>query len=476
MDYRIHTFGCKVNTYDTGLLQKRFEKTSLDLARAKVHVLNTCAVTAEATKEAIRLVRKLKAHDPFCKVVVTGCAAQVDTEKFNIPGADLVVGNSHKGQLEDLIRKLLDGRLDQKIHRDNIFLKKDLEEGGGVELDHTRSFLKIQDGCNSFCTYCVIPFARGRSRSLSVAGLIERVNRLYENGVREVVLTGVHIGDYEDPKIGARVNPNTSALEIPNADVRVNSNTSAREIPTRDVLEVPTTGLLENLMESLLEKTEMPRFRLSSLEPVEVTERMLSIYSASGRFCPHFHMSIQSANTKVLSDMKRKYTAEDVERSLFSISEQIPGAFVGMDVIAGFPGESDDEFEDTFQRLERVPWTRIHVFPYSSRPGTKAEKFENRVNPQVIKERARRLRMLSAERHFSLAQKQVGLEKQILALKGGLGLTRDYWNVRIPEGLEGEFTARLESLVQGGQDRFYFTANLQSYSADSSNSTPEISY
>ncbi|HEX4924114.1 MAG TPA: tRNA (N(6)-L-threonylcarbamoyladenosine(37)-C(2))-methylthiotransferase MtaB [Bdellovibrionales bacterium] len=394
MAYQIHTFGCKVNTYDTGLLQKRFEKTELGQNETRVHILNTCAVTAEATKEAVKLVRRLKARDPFCKVVVTGCAAQVDTGSFELPGADLVVGNSHKGQLEELIRKLLNGQLEGRVFRENIFRKLDLEEGGGVESDHSRSFLKIQDGCNSFCTYCVIPFARGRSRSIPAAYLAGRVNQLYSDGVREVVLTGVHIGDYECP--------------------------------------ATKTGL-EGLMQTLLEKTTMPRFRLSSLEPVELSENMLDIYSGSGRFCPHFHMSIQSANTKVLADMKRKYTAEDVERALTRIEERVPGAFVGMDVIVGFPGETAEEFEDTYARLEKLPWSRIHVFPYSSRPGTKAAQFENAVPQNEIRERSKRLRMLSAERLHQQARLQIGSLKTVLGLKDGSALSRDYWAVRSNE-------------------------------------------
>ncbi|MGE3975179.1 MAG: tRNA (N(6)-L-threonylcarbamoyladenosine(37)-C(2))-methylthiotransferase MtaB [Bdellovibrionales bacterium] len=440
LKYNIHTFGCKVNTYDSGLLTQRFEaKKSVDTwtnpekSESKIHILNTCAVTSEATKEAVKLVRRLKSKDPFCTVVVTGCAAQVDTDQFSsLPGVDLVVANSHKGQIENLIEKYFKGQLQEKVFKSLIFKKDDLEAGGGLEEDHTRSFLKIQDGCNSFCTFCVIPFARGKSRSIPIADLVSRANALYEKNIREVVLTGVHIGDYQDQ-----------------------------------------TNTLEDLVEILLLKTKIPRFRLSSLEPIELTPRLLELYR-DPRLCTHFHMSIQSANTKVLRDMKRQYSAEQVEEALKAIATQLPHAFVGMDVIAGFPGETEEDFLDTYQRLHELPWTRLHVFPYSQRPGTLALRLPNPVEPAHIKERARRLRELSYNRFVSEAEKQVGTVKWALPLKDSpetlaqsqlttRTLTRDYWPVIMEEPIQmgeersikitghrgfekGEFSGRLTAI------------------------------
>ena len=238
MNYSIQTFGCKVNTYDTGLLNKRLSQAGYIQTKSdpRIHILNTCAVTHEATKEALRQIRRLKVRDPFCTVVVTGCGAQVDTEYYRaFPGADLIVANSHKGDLENLIKRHLRGELKERVFHSNIFQKEDLEAGGGVESEHTRSFLKIQDGCNSFCTYCVIPFARGKSRSISISDLTRRVQELEAQGVKEVVLTGVHIGDYEDGDF-----------------------------------------VFEDLIEGLLKDTKMPRFRLSSIEPVEISDRLLN--------------------------------------------------------------------------------------------------------------------------------------------------------------------------------------------------------
>ena len=410
LSFRIHTFGCKVNTYDSGLLQKRLSGGGFTLQREnpRVHILNSCAVTKEATREAVKTARRLKARDPHALVVVTGCAAQVDTEEFqHIPGIDLVVANSHKGQLEELIRRYYAGTLRERIHKSNIFKKEDLEAGGGVENEHTRSFLKIQDGCNSFCTFCVIPFARGKSRSLPIDELVRRVRELEAGGGKEVVLTGVHIADYRDGEL-----------------------------------------VLEDLVEALLARTSMPRFRLSSLEPGEVSARLLGFYRDE-RLCPHFHMSIQSANTKVLRDMKRQYTADAVECSLNEIAARVPGSFVGMDVIAGFPGESDEEFLDSYERLQRLPWTRLHVFPYSQRPGTYAQRRTDQVHPTQIKKRAQMLRELSAARWQSAAEAQVGTVKTGLTLRDGRLLTRDYWTVRTPDGESLPVNVELPVRVHG---------------------------
>lgn len=425
MNFQVHTFGCKVNTYDSGLIQKNMNRASSQPGLTvqpgvKIHVLNTCAVTAEATKEAVRMIRRIKAKEPFATVVVTGCAAQVDTEAFrDLPGADLIVANSHKGLLPEILNQFYKGEIKDKVFKSNIFRKDDLEMGGGVEKSHTRSFLKIQDGCNSFCTYCIIPYARGKSRSIPVAELIRRVQELYSQGIREVVLTGVHIGDYED-QIGMQKKS------------------------------------LEDLVQSLLEKTEMPRFRLSSLEPVELSDRLLDLYSDE-RMCPHFHMSIQSAESNTLNQMKRKYTSADVEKSLQQIALRYPQAFVGMDVIAGFPSETQEQFEETYARLADMPWTRIHVFPYSERTGTKASVMDVSVPWQERLNRSQKLRELSLHRFQSKALEQIGTLKNILLLKnennkslktaGTLsdvntsqsttelkvfsGLSRDYWNVNI---------------------------------------------
>lgn len=405
---QVKTYGCKVNTYDSGLLEKRLasfyssglisDDASTIASKRPIFVLNTCAVTRDATQEAVREVKRIRAKNSDGVIVVTGCAAQVDTESFtDMTEADLIIANSHKAQIESIIADFLAGRSDTRVFKSNIFKKDDFEPGGGHESQHSRSFLKIQDGCNSFCTFCVIPFARGKSRSLPIDELVSRVNEIESQGFREVVLTGVHIGDYE---FG-----------------------------------------LENLVEQLLERTTMPRFRLGSLEPIELNDRLLSLFS-NDRLCRHFHMSIQSATTSVLHRMKRKYGSIDVEFALRSIAEKVPGSFVGMDVIAGFPGETEEDFQDTFLRLSQLPWSRIHVFPYSERPGTYALKLDGKVEGGALHRRASRLRELSFNRQMHESESQIGTVKQVLWLKSPVGallakgIARDHWPVEIalPEG------------------------------------------
>ncbi len=408
-----HTFGCKVNTYDTGLIER--DLGGLKSEERRIHILNTCAVTAEATKEAVRLTKKLKKNNPDDLIVVTGCASQVDTQKFeDLNEVDLIVANSHKSELRNLIEKRLRGEA-TKVHKSNIFRNEKLGLGGGLESHHSRIFLKIQDGCNSFCSYCVIPFARGKSRSLPREALAEKISELYIQGRREVVLTGIHIGDY------------------------CGKDEAGKEY------------LLEDLVSYLLKKTKMPRFRLTSLEPPELTPGLLELFKED-RLCSHFHMSIQSATTKTLKSMKRNYTAQDVEDVLDKIHLNVPNAYVGMDVIVGFCGETNLDFEDTYTRLERLPWTRIHVFPYSERSGTSATRMNDNVLRHVKVERSRRLRALSTERLQKKAYDQVGTRKKALVLKGQRGsraLSRDYWDIQLLAGNHPEINTEVDLKITG---------------------------
>jgi threonylcarbamoyladenosine tRNA methylthiotransferase MtaB len=287
----------------------------------------------------------------------------------------------------------------------------------------TRAFLKVQDGCNAFCTYCVIPLARGRSRSIPAAQIVAEVSALAAAGVKEVVLTAIHAADYEN-----------------------------------DGLDFTA------LVEKVLRETSVPRVRLTSLDPAEIPDRLLALMQDEPRLCPHFHVSLQSANTEVLRAMKRGYSAAEVEERLIAISEKLPHAYVGMDVIAGFPTETAAEFEDSFGRLERLPWTRAHVFPFSVRRNTAAAKIvaEGREVPRTeIQERAARLRALGERKLQSALQGKVGTVLEVLIeekkVKVGSrtcsqGHARNYHRVLIPADCKPNELIRARVVGVGEKD------------------------
>lgn len=382
---KLYTFGCKVNTHDSSILESKLGGLNL---KEPIHVINTCAVTRKATMEAVKLARKIKKNTEE-KVVITGCAAQVDTKDFD--QVDLVVANSDKDQIDDHIAHMFaqPDKAISNIKKSNIFQKKTIEAHGGLLENRSRAFVKIQDGCNSFCTFCVIPFARGKSRSLKIDSICDQINNLYFKGIREVVLTGIHIGDYKDKDKG-----------------------------------------LEDLVESVLLNTKMPRIRLTSLEPKELTGRLVDLYSDK-RMCPHFHMSIQSLNDRILKKMRRQYEVKDIKDAFYTIDKNIKNSFVGMDLIVGFVSEEEVEFKRIYDMLSDLPWTKIHVFPYSHRPSTRASKWEDDVPGSEKKYRSKMIRELSTKRVYKKATEQVGTKKKVLILKNSKGLSRDYWECEI---------------------------------------------
>ena len=384
--YSMKTFGCKVNTYDSSLLQKQLSQTSP--IQNQYHIVNTCAVTETAILESLRWIRRYRRKNPDIVIVVTGCGTQVQLDDYaNSPDVDLVIANSHKHLLSEILEKYGNGDLGgQKVFHSNIFKNSPLGKGGQVEQSHTRFFLKIQDGCDQFCTFCIIPFARGKSRSLSIPYLVDQINEKHSAGVQEVVLTGVHIGDYQNDGQG-----------------------------------------LSGLVLEILKQTKIPRIRLSSLEPIELTDSLMELYHDE-RMCKHFHLSIQSGSTSVLEKMKRKYTQEQVRSCLNNIEKKFPKSYVGMDLIAGFPSETQENFEETYELFQNTDWTEMHVFPYSPRPKTYALKIESDLSTQQKIKRASLLRNLSYQRLGEKAEKELGKIKHILPLKKG-GISRDYWHV-----------------------------------------------
>jgi threonylcarbamoyladenosine tRNA methylthiotransferase MtaB len=395
--YLLKTLGCKANLYDSQLieaeLQKKGWKPAISESEADLCIVNSCTVTDEADRQSVRMAKQAVKKNQNIKVVMTGCGAEVDPGKLiQNKNIHFVVGNQSKNRLVDLVldslekseSHILGGVTDYSemlsqhpIDREwatpeASFMLPPVHLAG--EAGRTRSFIKIQEGCNSFCTYCIIPYGRGPSRSLSIQKIIDQVSELEAQGAQEVIITGTNIGEY-----GVDFNPQSAEPDFQ----------------------------LEPLLKNILTLTKISRLRVSSLDPSEITPSLISLMTENPRFCPHFHVSLQSPHSKILRLMKRKYSSTEVERALFEISSipaPLGGPFVGMDVITGFPGETDEIFEESFSSLERLPWTRLHVFPYSERAGTPATRLPNPVSEPTRVARARRLRMLSLERMKKIHQ------------------------------------------------------------------------
>jgi threonylcarbamoyladenosine tRNA methylthiotransferase MtaB len=396
--YVVKTLGCKANLYDSQLIEAELQKRGwkpVDFSKTEesptLCIVNSCTVTDEADRQSRKTAARFSRDNPKARVVVTGCAAEVDPERLaQSKGIHYVIGNRNKPELVEIILKKIAeacelpaaGELLGKAEGYSEMLSRHPmdrewygEEGfmtPPVALEghsgKTRAFLKIQEGCNSFCTYCVIPYGRGPSRSLRPREIVTQIRELVSQGIREVVITGTNIGDY-----GIDFSPEGTQVGIP----------------------------LVELFEMILKETSLERLRVSSLDPVEITPQLIALMRNNPRFCPHFHVSLQAAHARTLRMMKRKYSVGEVRCCLGEIS-QIPtslgGVFVGMDIITGFPGETDDEFEESYQLLSELPWTRLHVFPYSERQGTPATRLPSSVPQEVRVKRARRLNELSLNR------------------------------------------------------------------------------
>src|SRR6266852_706500 len=443
----IQQFGCRATQADGAALERQLLDrgctSASEAASADIVVVNTCTVTASADAQAREAIRKLHAAKPAIRVIVTGCYAQRAPEELAVlPGVSWVVGNSHKPQIPALIEAIsemssasnLNGflpaaalapsamllsPLPAKILRGDILKQNVLLATPvlGGEGSHTRPTLKIQDGCNSRCSYCVIPFVRGRSRSLPPESVIQEIRNLSEAGYQEIVLSGINLGTY-----GRDLSPRVE---------------------------------FEDLLRRILGETSVERLRISSIEPLDVTQDLVDLFASTDRLAQHFHMPLQSASDRILAAMHRWYRAEHYARRVELIRERLPHAAIGADVITGFPGETEDEHAATLAFIESLPFTYLHVFSYSKRPGTKAANLSNEVPPAIIKRRARELRALGEAKASAFRQSQFGRTLRVLTLRADEAspsnttpaLSRNSLKVR----LEGNHPANLwrDAMISG---------------------------
>ncbi len=414
----LHNLGCKVNAYETEAMQHLLEEAGYEIVpftqKADVYVINTCSVTNMADRKSRQMLHKAKKNNPDSIVVATGCYVQTsEKEVLNDLSVDMVIGNDRKHDLVSLLEEYsldsvndtVDDINDGKHDFEELFIDQTKE--------HTRAFIKVQDGCNQFCSYCIIPYARGRVRSRRFENVIAEVERLAANGFKEVVLTGIHLSSY--------------GVDFEEA-----------------------TGLLE-LIQAVNAVKGIERIRLGSLEPKIVTEHFASELSKLDKICPHFHLSLQSGCDATLKRMNRKYTTKEYERGCELLRKYFVHPAITTDVIVGFPGETEEEFEQTKAYLERIHFYEMHIFKYSKRKGTRAAVMPDQIDEQIKAARSEKLIALGHDMSKEFRKFYIGKNEEVLfeekAVIGDkeyfVGYTKEYVKVakKTDENLENQIVS-----------------------------------
>ena len=411
--FYLKSMGCKSNQFEGQIVSQRLVAAGYEqvrkMAEAEYYILNSCSVTQTSDNEAMYLLRH--AHNTGLTTILTGCIAQIEKEKLlSEPFIDYVFGNEDKFNLSELLAKEEHFAV-KDLTGETEFCKVTLED-----TTKTRISLKIQDGCDNRCSYCIIPYGRGKSRSADPDFIINEINRYADSGYKEVVLTGIHIGLWGKDR-GKNI-----GLE------------------------------LLDLLKEIEEKTTIPRYRLGSLNPHEITPKMLNFLQTSEKFCPHFHLSLQSACNRTLKRMNRHYTVEYYLDQIEDIVSRFDKPFLGSDIIAGFAGETEEDFETTVENLKKSKLSQIHTFPYSIRKGTIAEKMDGHLPEKIKAERANIIKNISTEKLHEFLESNIGSKQEVLIEKrpdkNGIykGVTRNYISIRLAEG--GFNTLKLVQLTK----------------------------
>ena len=420
--FNIHTMGCKSNQFESAIIEENLiehgYKKVQNIEDADIYILNSCSVTHKSDNEAMYLLRSAKHKNPNILTIATGCMAQIEKEELlKNDFIDFVIGNDEKLHLYDYINS------DERFSANDILKQTEFNKVELFDTTKTRASLKIQDGCDNRCTYCIIWKARGKSRSADSEFIVNQINNFAEHGFKEVMLTGIHIGQW------------------------------GKEF-----------GLsLLDLLKEIEEKTTIERYRLGSLNPPEITDEMLEFLKTSKKFCPHFHLSLQSANDKTLRSMNRFYKTEDYLKLIEKINETFENPFLGSDVIAGFAGETEEDFEITRKNLLSSGLTQIHTFPYSKRKGTIGAEIENQVPDDVKNSRATIIKEISKEKLNKFIEKNLGKTLEVLIEKHPdkhsqnlKGMTRNYLTVQIPSDRTDLFnTLQMVKLVKFENGKIY---------------------
>jgi threonylcarbamoyladenosine tRNA methylthiotransferase MtaB len=383
MKFLVTTLGCKVNQFESDAIAQALEshgwQTVPDGEQADICIINTCTVTGKASMQSRQTIRQLMRRHPGARIIVTGCYAQTAPDEIqDIGGVHYIIGQFDKSDIPRLIIESLPETLPAPVRQ-----VKDIRKATRFSMPpapaygrRTRPFLKIQDGCNRFCTYCIVPHARGPSRSMPRDAVLEQLEDLGRRGFREVVLTGIHLGAY-------------------GADL------------------FPPAGLID-LLARIEALRPVERLRLSSIEPDEVHQDLVAFLSTSGVLCPHLHLPLQSGDDQVLQRMHRPYASRDFAETVRMINAAMPRAAIGADILAGFPGEDQAAFDRTCRLVDDLPLAYLHVFPFSARPGTPAFHFPDQVSGRIIKSRTARLRELGQQKKRAFLQANMGRAHDVL--------------------------------------------------------------
>ena len=377
--YKIVTLGCKVNTYESNVIAEKLIKDGYIEAKkdeaADIVIINTCSVTHVSDAKSRQMIRKAIKNNPNAKIGVMGCYAQMASKEISeIEGVDVIVGTSNR---ESLLPHLYENSNDQIVDIKEYSSKNHYEKLSLSSYeDNTRAFIKVQDGCNNFCSYCIIPYARGRLRSRNLNDILQETKKLVDNGYQEIVLTGIHTGAYG----------------LDEGDIR----------------------LVDVIKAMIRENPSLPRIRISSIEIVEIDEELLNIIASSKVVVDHLHIPLQSGCDKILKLMNRRYDCNKFLEIVDKIRNVVPLIALTTDVIVGFPQESEEDFNETVDFIKKVNFSEIHVFPYSPRSGTPAAKMEGQVHPNIKKQRVEILLNLSKELHHKYMEQFVGKEVEVL--------------------------------------------------------------
>ncbi len=417
--FHIANFGCRASQSEGASIHQELLESSAaesDSAyNANVVVVNSCTVTAEADREVRQTIRRIASRNPGARIIVTGCYAQRAPEELaGLPQVRYVVGNSHKRLTGQIALNLLGedcqthGRAE--VLCSSIFLERELKPGshfgsGG----RARAVVKVQDGCNANCSFCIIPSVRGRSRSMKPGAIVDEIRDLVRRGYKEAVFSGIHLGTY------------------------------GRDLES----EMSLFGLISGT----LEMTGVERLRLSSIEPLEVVPEIIDLVASNPRMARHFHVPLQSGSARILRAMRRPYSPEYYAGLVARIRERIPEAAIGADVMVGFPGESDDDFSATYRIIEQSPLTYLHVFPYSSRPGTAAAGLPNHIPGHVLRFRAKTLRTLGAQKNETFRRGMIGREIEVLPLGDGSAISSNFIRAAVPAGCPGNEWIRVRVMA-----------------------------